>query len=179
MIDFDPKIEALLAKRQLMLIGEVNGHSQEMITAGIIYLNALGNEPIQLFIDSCGGMANLGLLICDAIQNSYAPIHGIVTGFAASMAFFILQACHQRLAYRHAKLTIHGMDLSGVRIDDPHLQQKMEEIQRLFDDAVNMTSERSGQPTKKIKELAVAETHFTAQEAKELNLLDEIIQIQL
>ena len=71
------------------------------------------------------------------------------------------------------------MDLSGVKIDDPRLQETIEEIQRLFNDTVNMTSERSGQPTKKIKELAVAETHFTAQEAKELNLLDEIIQIQL
>ncbi len=124
----------LLMKRQLTLIGDVTGIKQEALSESIIYLNALGNEPITLFIDSCGGFTLSGLVISDIIENSVADVHGVVIGFAYSSAFTVLQACYKRITYKHARLMFHPTTLNGLRIDDVHFDEKLDKVRQIYED---------------------------------------------
>lgn len=175
MISFTSETKTFLEKRQLMLVGDITGQLQEKITSGILYLNTLNDEPIELLIDSCGGGVDAGLLICDAIKNSKASVRGIVTGFAHSMAFFILQACDKRLAYKHAKLMIHGFSSESFRIDDKNLMEKIEKCRKLLGGVLKEVSKKSGQKIKKIRKMSAIEKCFTADEARKLNFLDKVL----
>src|SRR4051812_33632744 len=117
MVDRDELERACLARRELLLRGPVDERDQEMISSGLLYLNHQSEAPISLFINSKGGDTLCEGYIMDAIASSAAPIHGVVRGMAYSAAFCILQACHLRKAFAHARLMFHGMMLSNLRID--------------------------------------------------------------
>ena len=166
-------LRPLLMKRQIALVGDVTGDRQEIINASIIYLNALGENPITFFIDSCGGSTTSGMLICDAVENSIAPIHALVTGFAYSAAFYILQVCDRRLAYAHSQLMLHATKVEW-RIDDPNLDEYIKKVTALYQERLEMISSRSGQNKERLKKWGKKEKIFSAEEALKLGFLDGI-----
>lgn len=70
-------------------------------------------EPIQLYINSCGGN------ICDMwslitiIENSKTPIHTYCNGYAYSAACTIFVSGHRRFIGKHAELMYHQMSHSN------------------------------------------------------------------
>lgn len=79
--------------------------------------------PIQIYIDSPGGLITTAFQIIDAIQQSRTPVITVATGTAYSAAFFILTAGHERQAFPNATFLFHQG--SGGTIGDAHkvLQQ--------------------------------------------------------
>lgn len=79
--------------------------------------------PIQIYIDSPGGLITTTFQIIDAIQGSKTPVITVATGTAYSGAFFILTAGHYRQAFPNATFLFH--EGSGGALGDAHkvLQQ--------------------------------------------------------
>ncbi len=103
-------LKTLLSKRQIPIQGEINRTSFEMVSHSLMYLNAKDPDlEIKVLINSFGGSVQYGLAIYDAILSSCAPIVGIVTGTAHSMAAIILQGCKDRIATLNSKLCIHNI----------------------------------------------------------------------
>lgn len=164
-----------IQKRQIPLLSQVNGESQELVTNSVLYLNTLGVEPITLFIDSLGGLVKFGDIVTDAVRLSAAPIHGIVVGYAHSAAFWILQNCHCRSAYPSASMMFHGQDLNGLRVDQRDFAQQVRLARSAHAQKLEIVAQRTGQPLQKWKQWSRQEKVFYSLEALSLNIIDEIV----
>ena len=88
------------------------------VIADLLYLDALedgttdpgGPKPIQLVINSSGGVVTSGLAIYDVMQYVRSPVHTPCIGHAASMAAILLAAGEprQRRALPHARIMVHS-----------------------------------------------------------------------
>ncbi|MEK7540707.1 MAG: ATP-dependent Clp protease proteolytic subunit [Patescibacteria group bacterium] len=187
------ELRPFLARREIILVGDVATDpeiQEQIISAAILYLNAVSSESITLFVDSCGGSGDTAQNISDNIKNSAAPVYGVVTGVAYSAAFAVIQACHRRMAYPNAKLMFHGGSLT-IRVDniiDAKIvsedtvrlgRKQIDELRKRISyhqKEISGIAERSGQPLKLIKKWWKEERIFTAPEAKEFGFIDEIVK---
>lgn len=177
----------LLNKRQLWL-GDVNEEASERITMSLTLLNTQSNDPVTLNIDSSGGDVSVGLVIYDAIRLSEAMVWGVVCGSAHSMASVILQACDMRKMTRHSTLLIHNIrrsvrlkmllpDEENIygRVNVDSMVKEWDSTIRSQGNVIKIYSERTGRTPTEIINAMNAEKVFTADEAKEFGLIDEVI----
>jgi len=172
--------EDLLTARAVYLEGDITAIKAEEILQDMTWLNARGESPITLYIDSPGGSVGPGLVIYDVIQASRAPIVGIVQQQANSMAACILQACRKRLAYASSILTLHSIiirrsldELENNFIETLRDAQKNQHrIENIFAGRTQKTLEE----TKRLFFSSGREgERFIAEKALQENLIDKII----
>lgn len=171
----DSLIPQFLLQRKIPLLTKVDGESQETITQSILALNMISEEPITLFIDSDGGNTTSGRYIADAIRCSAAPVNGIVVACAHSMAFWILQNCHRRIAYPHARMMTHGYSTNGARCDQADFQELTQQLITWHAEDLEVIAQRSGQPLEQWRKWSADEHVFLAEEGLRVGILDEII----
>jgi ATP-dependent Clp protease, protease subunit len=174
MQDFNVEQKALFGKRQIMFSGSLYGEMQAYICASIVYLNALDEKtPMTLFIDSRGGQLELEQMCMDVIAASKVPVHGVVIGECFSAAFSVLQACHKRLAYPHARLRFHAPEIKWQVDNDP--EAEIAKLRVVHDEQVQLFAKRSKQPEAAWRAWAKEARTFLAPEALSLGIIDEIV----
>jgi len=72
----------LLKDRIVMLDTDVNEHSASLIVAQLLFLESQGNEDINFFINSPGGVVTAGMAIYDTMQFIKPDVSTIVMGQA-------------------------------------------------------------------------------------------------
>ncbi len=83
----------LLRERIIFLNGEVNDEISALVCAQLLLLEAENpKKPIQLYINSYGGVVTAGLAMYDTMQFIKAPVHTLCMGAARSMGSFLLMA---------------------------------------------------------------------------------------
>ena len=100
----------LLKDRIVILGGEINDHTANLIVAQLLFLEAQDPEKdINLYINSPGGSVTAGLAIYDTIQCIKPAVSTICTGMAASMGAVLLMAGApgKRLSLPNSKVMIH------------------------------------------------------------------------
>ena len=100
----------LLKDRIVMLNGEVNDHTANLIVAQMLFLESQNSEEaINFYINSPGGSVTAGLAIYDTMQFIKAPVSTIVMGQAASMGSFLAMAgeAGQRFVLPNSRTMIH------------------------------------------------------------------------
>ncbi len=146
----------LLKDRIVMLDSDVNEHTASVIVAQLLFLESQGNEDIQFFINSPGGLVTAGLAIYDTMQFIKPEVSTIVLGQAASMGSFLAQAGAKgkRFVLPESRTMVHRVSSGtpGTR-GSVHVQ----ELQ--FEDA-KRTYEESQRINKRLTELYVR--HNTA-----------------
>lgn len=169
----------LLKKRELYLLGEINPSEMSRITASLLWLNARSDkkEEIKFYINSEGGEAVAGLNMYDALRLSRADITGIVVGQANSMASVVLQACKKRQAMKHTCLLLHTLTVrkSLYELNNINIEKSLKGTMKLQEAIFKILSDRSGKKIREIKKLCEESRALSAEEAKEMNLIDEII----
>jgi ATP-dependent Clp protease, protease subunit len=178
----------LLKDRIIMLDTDVNEHSASIIVAQMLFLESQGNDDIQFFINSPGGLVTAGLAIYDTMQFIKPDVQTIVLGQAASMGSFLAQAGTpgKRFVLPESRTMIHRVSSGtpGTR-GSVHVQ----ELQ--FEDA-KRTYEESQRINKRLTELYVRhntagktynelfdsmkfDTFLSADQAVEFGLADKVI----
>jgi ATP-dependent Clp protease protease subunit len=135
------------------------------------------NQEIHLYINCPGGSVTATLAIYDTMQYMECPISTYCMGIAASGAAIILVAGTKgkRFCLPNSKVMIHQpWGQVGGQISDIEIQatEIMKERQRLNEILAYHTS----QPISRIEVETERDRYFTAQEAKEFGLVDEVIQ---
>lgn len=169
--------------RKLFLSTPVDLEPVQKIIEGLTFINEYDRlnkvknpEPIQLFIDSPGGLVYKGLSLINHIKRSKAPVHGIVTGTAYSMAFIILAACDKRIAYENAKLMYHlpsYVQKGNLRTQDLRVKRTTEVWEEMNKIIIKKTK-----VTKRDLEKITSsgdDWFLTPREAKKLGIIDKII----
>ena len=173
--------ETLLRKRTLLLTGEITKERINVLRNLLLFLNSLSKKEIKLIIDTPGGDVIAALKFCDAILLSPAPVICIINGECSSSGVVILQTAQKRLMTRHSFIYLHPIAISFEKeqfaIDEKTEKRIIDRVrgtrrrQKFIYDAI---IERTGLTEEKIREKE-GKIIF-AKEAKEMNLIDEVIE---
>lgn len=93
--------------RKLFCVGDITSPNAENMISSLHLMNARGTEPIQLWVNSCGGNDDMMLYMYDAITSSDAPIYTIGTGMICSAAALLLVCGDRRFATPNAWFMTH------------------------------------------------------------------------
>ena len=132
---------------------------------------------IHLRIFSNGGSVREGWAIVDALRNTGKKISATVEGDIASMASVVLLAGSERKALPHARILIHRPYIGyyPAALND----KTAEELRNMLADETNRMLdfyvERTGASREALEALIDEERYISAEEAKELGFISEII----
>ena len=168
----------LLKDRIVMLDTDVNEHSASLIVAQLLFLESQGNEDINFFINSPGGVVTAGMAIYDTIQFIKPDVSTIVMGQACSMGSLLATAGApgKRKILPNARHMIHQPSGgAGGQATDMEIQVKeiLKMKQSLTQIYVNHNSK--GKTFDEFYSAMERDNFMSAQEAVDFGLVDEIV----
>lgn len=179
----------LLKDRIVMLNGEVNDMSANLVVAQMLFLESENSvEDINFYINSPGGSVTAGLSIYDTMQFIDAPVSTIVMGQACSMGSFLAMAGEpgKRFVLPNSRTMIHRVS-SGTRgtSGSVHVQElEMEDAIRSFEESKKLNRQltetyikhnTAGKTYDEMYETMKFDTFLSAQDAVDFGLADKVI----
>jgi ATP-dependent Clp protease protease subunit len=167
----------LLKERIVFLTGEVEDHMANIICAQLLYLESQApKKPIEMYINSPGGVVTAGLSIFDTMNYISSPVHTVCMGQACSMGSFLLMAGEKghRYSLPYARIMIHQPS-GGARGQATDIEIQAQEIGKLKKMLTTIYSERTGQSYDTMYAMMERDKFMTPQESLDLGLIDTII----
>jgi len=160
--------EKLLNQRKVFISGDFTEKSIENVIKQLIYLDSC--ESITLYVDSYGGSTYAFLKIYNVIKGLKSKVNIIATGKVMSAGALLLMIGNHRSAYKYTQIMIHEISYSlaydKMHVNDIDIKHN-KYIQKILDKIITEHTKLKGD----FKE----DTYFTAQEALQYGIIDEII----
>ena len=167
----------LLKERIIMLSGEVNDDTANLIVAQLLFLESEDpDKDIYLYINSPGGSITAGMAIYDTMQYIKCDVSTICIGMAASMGAFLLTcgAKGKRYALPNSEIMIH-QPLGGFQGQATDFEIHAKRILKIKESLNRILSETTGKPLETIKADVERDNFMSADEAKAYGLVDDVI----
>ena len=167
----------LMQDRIVLLGGEVNDDSANLIVAQLLFLQAQdAKKPVSMYINSPGGSVTAGLAIYDTMQFISCPVHTYCIGQAASMGAVLLTAGEKghRFALPNARIMIH-QPWGGAEGKASDIEITCQEILRLKQKLNEILAAQSGQPMEQVVRDADRDHFMGAEEARAWGLIDQVL----
>ena len=168
----------LLKDRIVMLDTDVNEHSASLIVAQLLFLESQGNEDINFFINSPGGVVTAGMAIYDTMQFIKPDVSTIVMGQACSMGSLLATAGApgKRKMLPNARHMIHQPS-GGARGQATDMEIQVEEILKMKKNLTEIYVKHNskGKTFEQFKNDMERDKFMSAEEALEYGLIDEIV----
>jgi ATP-dependent Clp protease protease subunit len=134
-------------------------------------------QDIHFYINSPGGSVTATLAIYDTMQFLECPIATYCMGMAASGGAILLTAGTKgkRYALPHAKVMIHQPWSQGIGGQASDVEIEMKEILRMKRQLNEILVHHTGKPLEAIEQETERNRYFTATEAKEFGLVDDVL----
>jgi ATP-dependent Clp protease, protease subunit len=167
----------LLKERIVFLGTEVTDESANVICGQLLLLAAADpHRDIQLYINSPGGSVSAGLAVYDTMRFIANDVATIAMGMAGSMGQFLLTAGTpgKRFALPHARIMMHQASggIGGTVSDITIQAENMLYVKRKMHELIAL---HSGQTVEQIAADSDRDRWFTAEQAKEYGLIDQVI----
>lgn len=169
----------LLAERIVCLNGEVDNSLSAAVVAQLLYLESESpSKPITLYINSPGGSVTAGLAIYDTMNYIKSPVSTVCVGQAASMGSLLLVGGEKgkRYCLPNGSVMIHqpsgsyAGQASDISIHAQEILRVRQNVNEIF--RKHLTKEYSYD---EIAKLMDRDKFFTADEALEMGIIDEIL----
>lgn len=167
----------LMMDRIIFLGTGVDTITANIIQAQLLFLESTDSDkPINLYINSPGGLVYDGLAIYDTMQYIQPKVNTICVGLAASMASVLLAAgaSGQRSALPHSRVMIH-QPMGGAQGQVTDMEIELAEIKKLKVELYDILSNHTGQTVEQITKDGERDKWFTAEEAKAYGLIDNVL----
>src|SRR5712671_6787146 len=167
----------LLKERIIFLPTFIEDDLANLVIAQMLFLEAEDpDKDIFLYINSPGGSVTAGMAIYDTMQYVKPAISTICMGQAASMAALLLcaGARGKRFALPHARILIH-QPLGGVQGQATDIDIQAREILRMREELNRILVHHTGQSMEKIQRDTDRDFFMTAEQAKDYQIVDEMI----
>jgi ATP-dependent Clp protease, protease subunit len=167
----------LLRERIVFVNGEVNDAMSALVCAQLLFLEAENpKKPIQLYINSPGGVVTSGLAMYDTMQFIKAPVHTLCMGTARSMGSFLLMAGEpgQRAALPNASLHVH-QPLGGFQGQASDVLIHAEEMRQTKHRLISLYASHCKRPYEEVERTLDRDHFMTAEQALEWGLVDRIL----
>ena len=168
----------LLKERIVFITGPISDEMSTVVIAQLLFLEAENpDKSISIYINSPGGMVTSGLAIYDTIQYIRPKISTMCVGQAASMGSLLLAsgAKGHRFSLPNARIMVHQPS-GGFQGQATDIEIHAKEILDLKDRLNHIYGKHTGQSVKKISEMLERDKFLSPIEAKELGLIDEIVE---
>ena len=167
----------LLQNRIVFLGTDVNDAIANQICAQLLYLEGQDDEKdIWLYINSPGGSVTSGMAIFDTMNFVGPHVATICMGLAASMGQFLLGAGApgKRFALPHARIMMHQPSggFQGQAADIAIQAEQLAHIKQLMAERI---AEHTGQTVDQIQEDSERDRWFTAEQARDYGIVDQVI----
>ena len=166
----------ILKNRIILLSGEINDNTANVVIAELLYLDSINNDDISLYINSPGGSVSAGMAIFDTMNYIKSDVSTICIGMAASMAAFLL-ACGKsgkRYCLPNSEVMIH-QPLGGVQGQATEIKIVAERIIKLKNKLNQILSEKTNKKLSEIEKDTDRDYYMNSQEALEYGIIDKII----
>jgi len=169
----------LLKDRIVMLNGEVNDHSANLVVAQMLFLESQNSaEDINFYINSPGGAVTSGLGIYDTMQFIKSPVSTIVMGQACSMGSFLAMAGEpgKRFVLPNSRTMIHqpsggaGGQATDMQIQVEEMMKIKEKLTRIYE-----KHNSKGKTYEELKNAMERDNFMSAEEAVEFGLADKVV----
>lgn len=170
--------ELLLENRVIFLVGEINHVSAARVMMQMLYLeDQKRGQPINFYINSPGGVVDDTLAMYDTMRFISSKVGTYCIGRAYSGAAVLLAAGEpgQRHILPHAKVMIH-QPWGGVTGQASDVKIQAEEIIKSKATLNRILAEHTGRPYETVAQDGERDKYFSAAEAKEYGLVDEVFE---
>ena len=167
----------LLKERIIMLQGPVHDEMAGLVTAQLLFLEAEDPErAISRYINAPGGSVTAGLAIYDTMQYIRAPVGTLCLGQAASMGSLLLAAGEpgMRRCLPNAQVMLHQPS-GGAQGQAADIAIVAKEILKTREKLNKIYVSHTGKDVEAIERVMDRDTYFTAEEAKEFGVVDEVV----
>lgn len=168
----------LMYDRIIFLGTEITDDVANIVTSQLMYLNSIdSSSDIKMFINTPGGSVIDGLAIYDIMNWVDPDVATYTMGMAASMGSILLSsgAKGKRYSLPHSKIMIHQVSgYAGGQCAD--IKIWADEIKKHQTELYKILAENTGKTVEQIEIDADRDHWFTANEALEYGLIDEIIR---
>src|SRR5271169_2831448 len=169
--------DLLLENRIILLQGEIYDGNASEVVMKLLYLQSENRrKDIHFYINSPGGSVTATMAIYDTMQILSCPVATYCVGLAASGGAVLLAGGTKgkRFALPHAKVMIHQpYGQVGGQISDIEIQAN--EILHTREVLNTILASHTGQPIERIAKDTDRDFYMTALQAKDYNLVDEIL----
>jgi ATP-dependent Clp protease protease subunit len=169
----------LLLDRIVMLNGQVDDHSANLIVSQLLFLESDNpNKDITLFINSPGGVVTSGMSIYDTMQYVKPDVATVVVGQACSMGSFLAQAGApgKRSVLPHSRTMIHQPSggASGMQSD---IKIQFQEITKMKEMLTNLYVQHNtaGKTYEDFERDMDRDTFLSASETVAYGLADKVV----
>ena len=173
----NPMMLKLLKQRTILIYGEITQDLAKAVTEQLLYLSAINDEPITMFINSQGGHVESGDTIHDVIRFIKPKVKRIGTGWVASAGITIYLAADKKDRYSlpNTRYMIH-QPAGGVQGQSTEIQIEAKEILRMRKRVNKLIAKATGQTLEKIEKDTDRNFWLSAEEAKDYGIVGKIVE---
>ena len=166
----------LLKNRIILLSGEINDDTANVIIAQLLYLDSISNDDISLYINSPGGSITSGMAIYDTMNLIKSDVSTICVGMAASMAAFLLSCGKKgkRYCLPNSEVMIH-QPLGGVNGQATEIDIVAKRIINLRSKINSILAKNTKRNLKQIEKDTDRDYYMDANSALEYGIIDKIL----
>ncbi len=173
-------IEARLLKDRIVFIGtQIDNNLANRTVALLLYLQSEdATKDINLYINSPGGVIYSGLAVYDTMQWLKPDVSTVCVGMAMSMGAILLTAGTKgkRYCLPNSTVLIHQPLIQGeMEGQASDLEIEAREILRQRHLLYEILAHHTGQSFERITHDADRDNYFSAQQAVEYGLVDEVL----
>jgi ATP-dependent Clp protease protease subunit len=176
-----------MTERTLYLFDAIDKSTVKAVVESILKINKYDDEldkkekdfkrnPIELIINSKGGIVYDGLSLINVIDNSKTAVHTYVYGLAASMGLLIAVSGHKRFSGNLSTFMYHSIfNNMGGHLE--YLKNRLDETQRLqniYDQYLLSKTKFAIEDLKSAQECQ-RDWYISPEEALKLGIIDEIV----
>ena len=172
-------------KRAVWILDDIVPETCNDIITSLNFWIDVSKQPVYIFINSNGGDVSTAFAIVDtikALQTAGSKVYTIVTGTAASAAAVIALAGSKgcRWCYPHGRIMYHSARYPFLtEMTAADMQIHADELAYANSAVAEMLKENTKMSDKEIKNVLSKDTYYSAEEAKKLNIINEIGVISL
>ncbi len=168
----------LLKERIIFLTGTIIDEVASVICAQLLYLEAENpNKDISIYINSPGGVVTAGLSIYDTMQYVRPEVTTLCIGQAASMGSLLLAggAPGKRFSLPNSRIMVHQPS-GGFQGQATDIEIHAKEILQIRERLNEIYASHTGQKVDDIAEALERDRFYTAEQAKDFGLIDEVVE---
>ncbi len=173
-------IFSLLLRNRIVFVGnEINDQTANLIVAQLLYLSKEDNEaPIQMYINSPGGVVYSGMAIYDTMKIIPNPVSTLAVGLTASFGTVLLAAGSKGMRYALPHATIHmHQPLGGAQGQATEIEIQAREILRMKSSLIDILASSTGKSVDVIRQDTERDFFLTAEQAVDYGLVDHVMQV--
>ena len=167
--------ELLLENRVIFLIGEINHASAARLMMQMFYLeHQKAGQEIHFYINSPGGAVDDTLAIYDTMRFLKSPVSTYCSARTRAAVLLTAGAQGKRFILPHAKVMVH-QPYGGVGGQAEDIRIQAEQIIKAKTELIRIIAKHTGQNEDQVRKDGERDKYFSAMEAKEYGLVDEVI----